>query len=171
MVILQMLFLEPQTPDNIKKVAAFFYGNGVPVDLAFQLYEACSTVSRTGVMKEVRELYEWFATVEDGCGKCLETYYNIRYRKSMYVQGPRMGQLELVVPKPRMLFSFGRMLTMVERKLEHVRRVRVFCGVDFCGGRQCGGDCKCDCRSCVVRRHDLEFGCKCKVLRRHVVIK
>ena len=81
----------------------------------------------------------------------------------MYVQGPKMGQLELVVPRPRMLFGFCRMLSLVEKVLEHVRLVRVFCGVAFCDGKKCGGDCKCDCKGCVVRRHDLEFGCKCMV--------
>ena len=66
MTILRMLFLEPQTTNNIKTVTAFFYGNGVPVDLAYQLYEACSMMSRTGVKKEVCELYTWFATVKMG---------------------------------------------------------------------------------------------------------
>ena len=128
------------------------------------MYEACSKMSRTGVKKEVCDLYTWFATVDDGCGVCLGSYYNLRYRLTLYIQGPKMSQLEPVVPRPRYMFGFGKMLCPeVEKVLDHVRRVRVFCGVEFCDWKKCGGDCKCDCTSCIVRRHDLEYGCKCVV--------
>ena len=53
MPILQLLFLDPLTTANIMKVTAFFYGNGVPVSLEYQLYEACGKMSRTGMKKEV----------------------------------------------------------------------------------------------------------------------
>ena len=121
-------------------------------------------MSRTGVKKEVCELYTYFANVDDGCGKCLQSYYNLHFRRTFYVQGPKMSQMEPVVPAPRHRFGFGGLLTPeVEKVLRHVRRVRVSCGIPFCDGTMCGGDCKCDCTSCIVRRHDLEFGCKCAV--------
>ena len=35
------LFLDNPDETSIISVSAFFYGNGVPVDLALQLHEAC----------------------------------------------------------------------------------------------------------------------------------
>ena len=78
--------------------------------------------------KEVCDLYTWFATVDDGCGLCLGSY-NFRYRRALYINGPRMSQFEPVVPRPRHKFGFGRMLCPeVEKVLDHVRRVRVLRG-------------------------------------------
>ena len=149
---------------NYRGNLCIFYGNGIPADLAYQMYEACSRMSRTGLKKEVCDMYRWFQTVDDGCGLCLASYYNLHKRRQLYVQGPRMSQVEPVVPRPRPMFGFGRLLCDDIRKvLDHVRRVRVFCGVAGCDGKMCGGDCKCDCTSCIVRRHDLEVGCKCPV--------
>jgi len=58
--ILRLLFCSIQSRHNIKAVSSFFYRNTVPVELAYQLYEA-----RTG---DVCEMYEWFTTADDGCG-------------------------------------------------------------------------------------------------------
>ena len=46
--ILQLLFLDNPDETSIISVSAFFYANGVPVDLAFQLYEACRACLERG---------------------------------------------------------------------------------------------------------------------------
>ena len=164
MSILYMLFIDEPTVLTIEAISAFFYGNGVPVDLAYQMYEACNRMSRTGVKDRVCDAYHYFQTIDNGCGLCLATYYNHRARRFFYVQGPRINQMEPVMPRPRESFGFGRFLNEhVQKVLYHVRRISVFCGVPGCDGTKCEGGCKCDCTSCIVRKHDEEVGCKCPV--------
>lgn len=79
----------------------------------------------------------------------------------MYINCPKLSQLEPVIPKPRQLFGFGTILcpeTYI--MLNHVRHVKVWCGIPFCDGQQCGG-CKCSCVTCETARHG--YGCVCIV--------
>jgi len=121
-------------------------------------------MTRTGVKKDVCEMYEWFTTADDGCGFYLVAYYDLHKRVTLYINGPKMYQEERVDPRPSPLFGFGKLLScpVTQKKHNHVKRVRVFCGIPFCDGTQCGG-CKCDCTSCIMRKHDKEYGCKCIV--------
>ena len=68
MSILYMLFIDEPTVLTIEAISAFFYGNGVPVDLAYQMYEACNRMSRTGVKDRVCDAYHYFQTIDNGCG-------------------------------------------------------------------------------------------------------
>ena len=109
--ILRLLFCSTQTKLNIKTVSAFFYGNTVPVELAYQLYEACGEMTRTGVKRDVCEMYEWFTTADDGCGVYLAAYYDLHKRVTLYINGPKMDQEERVDPRPRPQFGFGKLLS------------------------------------------------------------
>ena len=109
--ILPILFCSPQTKHNIKTVSAFFYGNGVPVELDYQLYEACGEMSRTGVKKDVCEMYEWFTTADDWCGVYLAAYYDLHKKVTLYINGSKMDQEERVDPRPRPQFEFGKLLS------------------------------------------------------------
>jgi len=40
--ILEILFLKDSAPENIFKVAAFFYVHGVPLGMASQVYNICN---------------------------------------------------------------------------------------------------------------------------------
>ena len=123
-------------------------------------------MSITGLKNDVCNIYRWFETVDDGCGECLASYYNLHVRRQLYVQGPKLDQLRPVETRTRNLFGFRGMLSLwpeLKKVMEHVIRVRVFCGVPFCDGKMCGGNCKCNCTRCIVRRHDEEYGCKCPV--------
>ena len=111
---------------------AFFYGNTVPIELAYQLYEACSEMTMKGVKQEVCSLYTWFRTVNDGYGIHLGFYYNLHRRLYLYINGPKLCQLEPVIPKHRHLFGFGTILCPeTDIVLNHVRHVKVWCGIPF----------------------------------------
>jgi hypothetical protein len=40
--ILRLLFVEDSTRSNVRKMAAFFYGNGLPVHVAVLFYILCN---------------------------------------------------------------------------------------------------------------------------------
>jgi len=119
----------------------------MPVELAYQLYEACM-VTRTGVKHDVEALYNWFKKVDFGWGVHLGTYYNLRRRLYMYINGPKYPELvflEPVIPAPHLRFGFGTILfPETDVILQHIRRVRVLCGEPFCTH----AECKCDCNMC-----------------------
>ena len=89
-----------------------------------------------------------------GYGVHLGTYYNLRMRKYLYVNGPKLSQCEPVIPKPRgnsrTLFGFQTILCPeTDELLHHIRHVRISCGTPFCDKEEC---CKCICRTCVTYR-------------------
>ena len=43
--ILNHLFIDEPTPDIVKRVSAFFYGNNMPYNIASYFYEICSEYS------------------------------------------------------------------------------------------------------------------------------
>ena len=145
--ILFYLFSIIPSSYTLRKVCAFFYGNGVPCELAYRLYETCS--GRT-VTDDVCFWFTWFRTVMFGYGVHLETYYNLRVQKYLYVNGPKLSQCEPVTPKPpgnrRTLIGFQTLLCPeTDELLHHVRHVRIPCGTPFCDDEQC---CRCICRTC-----------------------
>jgi hypothetical protein len=153
--ILRLLFSSRRTVAHVKTVTCFFYGNGVPVDLAYQIYDACM-VTRTGVQNDVKALYNWFKGVDFGWGIHLGKYYDLRRRLYMYINGPKFPKsvlLEPVVPAPHPHFGFGATLCPEnEVVLQHV-----FCGTRFCTHLACRCDCiKCTkttsltCQCCIV---------------------
>ena len=145
--ILWYLFSVSPSADGIRIVSTFFYGNGVPSELTCQLYETCSGRK---VTNEVCFWYDWFRTVMFGYGIHLGKYYNLRIRKYLYVNGPKLCQCEPVIPKPpgRTLFGFRSILcAKTDALLHHVRHIRISCGTPFCTSVQC---CKYICRTCVT---------------------
>jgi hypothetical protein len=129
------------------------------VDLAYQLYDACM-MTRTGVRHDVQALYKWFKGVDFGWGIHLGTYYNLRRRLYIYINGPKYPEsimLEPVVPAPHRYFGFGATLCPeTDVVLQHVRRVKVFCGTPFCKHLSC----RCDCITCTK---SSSLTCQCIV--------
>jgi len=127
--ILWMLFCCSLTDTCVRTVTEFFYGHGVPVELAYQLFEACRC-TRTGIKDDVEALYNWFEKVDFGWGIHLGTYYNLRRRLCMWINGPRYPTsifLEPVVPPPRLRFGFGfKNVSCPEtyEMLNHIRHVK-----------------------------------------------
>ena len=144
--ILWYLFSVPPSADRIRIVSTFFYGNGVPSELSYRLYEACSG---TNVKQEVCFWYKWFRTLLFGYGIHLGTYHNLHILKYLYVNGPKLWQYEPVIPKPpgQSLFGFKSILCPETDVIQHhVRHIRVSCEAPFCKNEIC---CKCVCKYCM----------------------
>ena len=68
-----------------------------------------------------------------GYGIHLGKYYNLRIRKYLYVNGPKLWQCEPVIPKPpgRTLFGFQSLLCPETDSILHVRHKRMRVGLRF----------------------------------------
>jgi hypothetical protein len=55
--ILLMLFLETPTYTNVRKVAAFFYGNGSPAAFCCQAFRAFSVKTSAFVIHDIYDFY------------------------------------------------------------------------------------------------------------------
>ena len=110
--ILWYLFCVSPSESRIKTVSAFFYGNNVPVELAYQIYDASNTMSVKTVQQEVSTWYYRWQTDDYCYGIHLGTYYSTHTRQYQYINGPRLWQPEPVQPRPpgQILFGFGTML-------------------------------------------------------------
>ena len=47
--VMYNIFVEVPSPSSVKKVAAFMYGNGVPIDIAVECFNACNGQLRSFV--------------------------------------------------------------------------------------------------------------------------
>ena len=71
----------------LETVIAFFYGNGVPLQIACQFFNACNGHTFMHVKEEFRSLYEFWSQPESTpyWNKCY--YYNMQEEKYKYIDG------------------------------------------------------------------------------------
>jgi hypothetical protein len=106
---------------------AFFYGNDVHLELACKFYNACNGAVSRFVAEQTREWYcEWQAFLYK---RHMAEYYNMFFKKFIYIHGPRLNQLEPVLP-PVTWMEFGIDNTthpkMIRRKLEEeIRKIEI----------------------------------------------
>jgi hypothetical protein len=51
--IIEYLFVDTPTPEVVKDLTAFFFGNGVSKTLAYRLYHACNPTTTTETVREL----------------------------------------------------------------------------------------------------------------------
>jgi hypothetical protein len=74
--ILRAIFVEEPTNSNVRKVAAFFYGNGLPVHIAEQFYVLCKGKRPVTVTHHMyAAFYNWLLSERT---PHLTMYYNVR---------------------------------------------------------------------------------------------
>jgi hypothetical protein len=94
--IIKRLFIDEPTPSNIKTVAAFFYGNGIPFYIANYFFNLCNDqggVQASDIMRTYYLIWQ--------CSKYkshLVVYYNTSFQKFMWINGRALTQMEYVIP-------------------------------------------------------------------------
>jgi hypothetical protein len=95
-----LLHLFVDLPDHVtmRKVAAFFFGNGVEKSCAASCYAACNTF---GMSHEIIDtIYDWYYRWENCThGEHLASYFNMRTRHLTWINGKELDQHEEVHPK------------------------------------------------------------------------
>ena len=95
-LILTYLFNDHPSPvrtDRLKTVIAFFYGNS-SMDLAYRFYSVCNGRASRFVGERFRELYYVWRTSR--CAPHMATYWNMRLKKFIYINGSLLNQSEPV---------------------------------------------------------------------------
>jgi hypothetical protein len=101
--IIRLLFIEDPTPANVKKLTAFF-GNGVPVDDAADLYYLCNDHVH---LHTKCDLHDFCVTWQSRRHRIhIHKYYNLKKHSFMWINGASKNQNEHVFP-PVTSMPFG----------------------------------------------------------------
>jgi len=127
--ILTYIFIDHPSPvraDRLKGVIAFFYGNDVPMDLAYRLYNACNGTASRFVLEQFREWYHVRRTHR--CSPHMAKYWNMRLGTFIHINGSLLNQSEHVLPKVTVI-DFGidntGLTRRIRSKLKLVRKMLV----------------------------------------------
>jgi hypothetical protein len=90
------IFLEFPTDRIIKRLTAFFYGNGISLSLAVGLYEICNSYYTSLVGSAMRTLY-WELQSKRFTPQ-LSQYYDIHLRQFLWINGSSLHQRDVVQP-------------------------------------------------------------------------
>ena len=104
----------------------FFYGNDVPLRVAYTFYNACCWCTGAIARFVVEQTREWYCE-----WNCLQSkrhigqYYNMLFKKFYYLNGSLLSQQELVLPEHVMLFGIDEMTYphKIRRRLEELPSV------------------------------------------------
>ena len=83
--ILNHLFIDKPTPDIIKIVSAFFYGNNIPYNIASYFYEICSEYSGDYATNIMHSYYFIWRSARNA--KHLAIYYDTGFKLYMCING------------------------------------------------------------------------------------
>jgi hypothetical protein len=123
--ILRFLFVDPPNSATVRRVAGFFYGNGIECSLAVEFFGLCSQYADTAVTEQIYQLYQHWQVSPWTYHKI--EYYSMRLRKHLSLNGDRCRlQEESVVPDPAPLAlgpegtGFGQ---LIRHKLQHIQHI------------------------------------------------
>ena len=91
--ILKHLFVDPPTYLSTMALITFFNGNGIPVEIAVQLFQACNDEATFDQTQHFFYYYATWQNQEDDTH--LGIYYNMRINRHMYINGSRKNNSKL----------------------------------------------------------------------------
>jgi hypothetical protein len=92
------MFVCQSTEHAMKKVAAFMYGNGVPVEIAAECYVACR--GREYIQAINQAIFIWYYTWRRETHKRhMSEYFNMRNKTHFLVNGKSLTQEEFWMPE------------------------------------------------------------------------
>jgi hypothetical protein len=92
--IIRLLFVEDPTRSNVRKMAAFFYGNGLPVHIAVHFYILCNGKHPITITHHMyAAFFNWMMSDRT---THLELYYNVRLGRLLWINGWRLDNREPV---------------------------------------------------------------------------
>jgi hypothetical protein len=92
--ILHTVFVEEPTSSNVRKAAAFFYGNGLPVHIAVQFYVLCNGKRPVTITHHMYAAYHNWLLAETT--PHLAIYFNVRRGRLLWINGWRLENWEPV---------------------------------------------------------------------------
>ena len=95
--ILEFLLLKDGSPENMVKIAAFFYGHGIPLSIASRVYNFCSTGGHLAPFIIGAFYLTWQNNKE---GLHTAKYNNVREGKILWINGKYRSQFEIVELNP-----------------------------------------------------------------------
>jgi hypothetical protein len=95
--LLELLFLKDFAPKNIIKVAAFFYGHGVPLGIASRLFNICKNNKGSHLIPYLMGGY-YSTFVSNKNALHMAQYYNVKEGRIIWINGYNHSQLETVSP-------------------------------------------------------------------------
>jgi len=93
--ILNHLIIDEPTPNIIRRVSAFFYGNNMPYNIASYFYEICNEYSGDYATNIMHSYYFIWRRARNA--KHLAIYYDKGFKRYMYINGVCQSQNEPVI--------------------------------------------------------------------------
>ena len=93
-IILKYLFIDPPTYMTTLALISFFYGNGVPCEMAVQVFQICNDKADVLLSEHYFFYYETRKQCEDVVH--IGIYYNMDVKKYVYINGFRKNSLKLL---------------------------------------------------------------------------
>ena len=94
--ILELLLLKDWCPDNMVKIAAFFYGHKIPLSIASKVYTYCNARGHLAPFI----LGAYYSTWQNNEGLHVAKYYNVPEGKIFWINGKNHSQTEIVEFNP-----------------------------------------------------------------------
>jgi hypothetical protein len=120
-LILRYLFVNPPEYRTILKLINFFYGNGVPLALAVQIFQTCNDEATDETVHHFYYYYDSWKRCEDDIH--VGIYFNMKAEKFMYINGSRNNQSEICNTLSHdVITGFGHYDTeALRKKIQHIR--------------------------------------------------
>jgi len=114
--VIYNIFVEEPCPESIKKVAAFMYGNGVPLDVAFECFNACCGLNCSWVSQTMSK---WYSKRDSHPHwKHKAEYYSMSFKQCLRINGEPVRPEDTVMEFG--IENTGYML-MIKTTIDHVR--------------------------------------------------
>jgi len=105
--ILEILFMRASTPQNLRTLAAFFYGHDVPLNVAAWVYTLCNPYAAS-VHFIAYVLGSYYSTFyHNTIVRHMAQYYDVSQGTLLWINGHDHFQLEPVLPADRAPFDCG----------------------------------------------------------------
>jgi hypothetical protein len=96
------MFLGQPTERAMKKVAAFLYCNGVPVEMASECYVACR--GREHIQAINQAIFSWYYTwSRETHNRHMSEYYNMRNKTHFLLNGRSLNEEEKWLPETKVI--------------------------------------------------------------------
>jgi len=123
-LVLKYLFCEPANHLSTFTIINFLYGNGVPFEMAVQLFRACNENATVELVEHFYYYYEVYQNSKDAAH--LGIYFDLKVEKHLYINGSSKHQHEIVgfldTTEPEGI-GFGNLYTnSIRRKILQFRQ-------------------------------------------------
>ena len=109
-------------------IITFFYVNGVPCEMAVQLFRVCKENAANELVEHFRYYYETYQNSKDVTH--LGIYFDLKVEKHVYINGSRRNELEIVdflhTDEP-VGIGFGNLCTKsLRKKIQQIRQKIIY---------------------------------------------